>query len=99
AVAQATKTIPVVMTVIADPVADGLVKSLARRGGTITGLTLSSPELSGTRIELLKEAAPRLARLAVLWNPANPAHNETLRDSEAQGRTPRPQTFPGQARH
>lgn len=94
AVAQATKTIPVVMTVVADPVADGLVKSLAQPGGNITGLTLISPELSGKRIELLKEAAPRLSRLAVLWNPANPAHTETLRDSEAKARTLGLQTFP-----
>jgi putative ABC transport system substrate-binding protein len=99
AVAQATRTIPVVMTVVADPVADGFVKSHAHPGGNITGLTLISPELSGKRIELLKEAAPRLARLAVLWNPANPAHTETLRDSEAKARTLGLQTFPVQVRH
>lgn len=99
AVAQATRTIPVVMTVVADPVADGLVKSLAQPGGNITGLTLISPELSGKRIELLKEAAPRLSRVAVLWNPANPAHSETLRDSEAKARTLGLQVFPVQVRH
>ena len=99
AVAQATRTIPVVMTVVADPVADGLVKSLAHPGGNITGLTLISPELSGKRIELLREAAPRLARIAVLWNPANPAHTYTLRDSEAKARTLGLQTIPVQMRH
>ena len=87
AVAQATKTIPVVMTVVADPVADGFVTSLARPGGNITGLTLISPELSGKRIELLKEAVPRLGRLAVFWNPSNRSHSQTLRESEAKART------------
>jgi len=84
AVAQATKTIPIVMTVVADPVAAGFVTNLARPGGNITGLTLISPELSGKRIELLKEAAPRIARLAVLWNPSNPSHDETLRECQAK---------------
>jgi putative ABC transport system substrate-binding protein len=87
AVADATKTIPIVMTVVADPVAAGLVTNLARPGGNITGLTLISPELSGKRMELLREAAPRIVRLAVLWNPSNPAHGETLRESEARART------------
>jgi putative tryptophan/tyrosine transport system substrate-binding protein len=83
AVAEKTKTIPIVMTVVADPVADGLVQSLGRPGGNVTGLTIISPELSGKRIELLKEAVPRLARLAVLWNPANPTHASALRESQA----------------
>jgi putative ABC transport system substrate-binding protein len=99
AVAQATKTLPIVMTVVADPVADGLVKSLAHPGGNITGLTLISPELSGKRIELLRDAVPRLARLAVLWNPANPVHTETLRDSEAKARILGLQTLSLPVRH
>jgi ABC-type uncharacterized transport system substrate-binding protein len=82
AVSEKTKTIPIVMTVVADPVADGLVQSLGRPGGNITGLTIISPELSGKRIELLKEAVPRLSRLAVLWNPANPTHTTALRESQ-----------------
>jgi putative ABC transport system substrate-binding protein len=98
AVARATRTIPIVMTVVADPVADGLVKSLAQPGGNITGLTLVSPELSGKRIELLKEAMPRLARLAVLWNPNTPAHIGTLRDCEATARTLGLQIVPVEAR-
>ena len=98
AIAQATKTIPIVMTVVADPVADGFVASLARPGGNITGLTLVSPELSGKRIELLKEAVPRLARLAVFWNPSNPSHGETLRDSEAKARTLGLHTLPVEVR-
>src|SRR2546422_6549409 len=98
AVAQATKTIPIVMTVVADPVAAGFVSNLARPGGNITGLTLISPELSGKRIELLKEAVPRLARLAVFWNPSNPSHGETLRDSEAKARTLGLHTLPVEVR-
>jgi len=98
AVAQATKTIPVVMTVVADPVADGFVASLARPGGNITGLTLISPELSGKRIELLKEAVPRLGRLAVFWNPSNASHGETLRESEAKARTLGVHTVPVEVR-
>jgi len=94
AVAEKTKSIPIVMTVVADPVADGLVQSLGHPGGNVTGLTIISPELSGKRIELLKEAVPRLSRLAVFWNPANPAHAATLRESEATARTLGLQTVP-----
>ena len=67
---EATKTIPIVMPVATDPVETGLVASLARPGGNITGLTLISSQLSGKRLELLKEVVPRLSRLAVLSNPA-----------------------------
>ena len=67
---QTTSTIPIVMAVIGDPVADGTVASLARPGGNITGLTILSPELSGKRLELLKEAVPGIARVAVLWTEA-----------------------------
>jgi putative tryptophan/tyrosine transport system substrate-binding protein len=98
AVADATKTIPIVMTVVADPVAAGFVANLARPGGNITGLTLISPELSGKRMELLREAAPRIARLAVLWSPSNPSHDETLRESEARARTLGLQTLPIEVR-
>src|SRR5712691_3411264 len=70
---RATKTIPIVMTSSGDAVRAGLVASLARPGGNVTGLTILAPELEGKRMELLKEAVPGLARVAVLWNPANPA--------------------------
>jgi len=69
---QATRTIPIVMAVSSDPVGTRLVASLARPGGNITGLTTLSPELSGKRLELLKEVVSRLSRVAVLWNAANP---------------------------
>jgi ABC-type uncharacterized transport system substrate-binding protein len=70
---NATKTIPIVMVGPgADPVEAGLVESLARPGGNVTGLTNLSRELGGKRLELLKEAVPKVARVAVLYDPANP---------------------------
>ena len=64
---QATKSIPIVMVTTADPVATGIVDSLARPGGNITGLTRLTRELSGKRLELLKEAVPGISRVGVLW--------------------------------
>jgi putative tryptophan/tyrosine transport system substrate-binding protein len=72
AVKNATKSIPIVMTNGSDPVEAGLVESLARPGGNVTGLTLLSRELGGKRLELLKEAVPKVARVAVFLNPTNP---------------------------
>jgi putative ABC transport system substrate-binding protein len=69
---QSTTTIPISFPTAGDPVASGLVASLARPGGNITGLTILSPELSGKRLELLKEAFPRLSRVAVLLDPRQP---------------------------
>src|SRR5262245_33935088 len=70
---NATKTIPIVMTGQGtDPVSAGLVESLARPGGNVTGLTNFGRELGGKRLELLKEAVPKLSRVAVLYDPANP---------------------------
>ena len=69
---NATKTIPIVMVVGADPVAEGLVESLAHPGGNITGLTSLARELGGKRLELLKESVPKLARVAVFYDPAIP---------------------------
>src|SRR5262249_7605444 len=66
---RATGTIPIVMAGASDPVAVGLVENLARPGGNITGLSRMTSELAGKRLELLKEMVPRLARVAVLWNP------------------------------
>ena len=69
---NATKTIPIVMTGQgSDPVRAGHIESLARPGGNVTGLTTLTRELGGKRLELLKEAVPKLARVAVLYDPAN----------------------------
>ena len=70
---NATKTIPIVMVGSGvDPVESGIIESLARPGGNVTGLSTLSRELGGKRLELLKEAVPKLARVAVLYDPANP---------------------------
>ncbi|MGB7011477.1 MAG: ABC transporter substrate-binding protein [Pseudolabrys sp.] len=69
---KASTTIPIVMTRIADPVKSGLVRSLSKPGGNITGLSFMVDELSGKRLALLKEAFPSVSRVAVLWHEANP---------------------------
>jgi ABC-type uncharacterized transport system substrate-binding protein len=71
---QATTTVPIVVTVPADPVVTGLVASLARPGGNVTGLSFVGTELAGKQVELLKEAVPGLRRVAVLANPGNASH-------------------------
>jgi ABC-type uncharacterized transport system substrate-binding protein len=72
-VMNATKTIPIVMVGAGlDPVEAGLVESLARPGGNVTGITLLDPELGGKRLELLKEAVPKVVRVAVVYDPGNP---------------------------
>ena len=68
---EASKTIPIVMPVAGDPVGTGLVASLARPGGNVTGLTTIASDLSGKRLELLKEVVPRVSRIAVLLNPSS----------------------------
>jgi putative ABC transport system substrate-binding protein len=82
AVKEATTTIPIVMTQDGDPVGNGFVASLARPGGNITGLATLAPEISGKRLELLKEIVPRLSRVAVLGNSAQPGNAQTLREVE-----------------
>jgi putative ABC transport system substrate-binding protein len=71
---QATKTIPIVMGAIGDPIASGAVSSLARPGGNVTGLSSQTSELEGKRLELLKELVPNLSHIAVLVNPTNRAY-------------------------
>jgi putative tryptophan/tyrosine transport system substrate-binding protein len=79
---EATNTIPIVMTQDPDPVGNGFVVSLARPGGNITGLSTLSPELSGKRLELLKEIIPKLLRVAVLGTSTNPSNAQSLRETE-----------------
>ena len=69
---NATRTIPIVCFNLADPVSAGLVDSLARPGGNVTGFTSIAPVLAGKRLELLKETVPKLSRVAVLWDPQTP---------------------------
>jgi putative ABC transport system substrate-binding protein len=86
AVKRATNTIPIVMVPSADPVGSGFVASLARPGGNLTGLSTLSPELSGKRLALLREALPEVSRVAVLWNPADPAKALELREMRVAAR-------------
>ena len=66
---EAAPTTPIIMSAVGDPVAEGLVASLGKPGGTITGVTVQSPELSAKRVQLLQEAVPRVSRLAIIWDP------------------------------
>ncbi len=84
---DASKAIPIVMAVVGDPVGAGLVASLARPGGNITGLSTLSPELSGKRLELLKEVAPQAKRVAVIWNDSNPAAAGNLAETRTAARS------------
>jgi putative ABC transport system substrate-binding protein len=86
---KATPSIPIVAMVSNDPVQSGLVASMSRPGGNVTGTTMIYDELSGKLVELLKEAVPTIARVAVLWNPnhADPEFRETQRASSMSGVT------------
>ena len=80
---RATSTIPIVMAGSGDPLGSGLVASLARPGGNVTGMSLMVPDLGGKRLELLKELLPRLARVAVLWDAANPYPAIVFKETQA----------------
>ncbi len=80
---QATSTIPIVMASSADAVGGGLVTSLGRPGGNVTGVTTMLAEMSAKRLQLLKEVAPNVSRVAVLWDPAIPWHRALLKEVEA----------------
>jgi len=84
---KATISIPIVMTTIGDPVAAGVVESLARPGGNVTGLSLQATELSAKRVELLKEVLPAVTRVAVLWNPNNASLVLKLKEIEAAAKS------------
>src|SRR2546422_4843585 len=83
---QATRTIPIVMSLVNDPVGSGLVPSLAHPGGNITGTSVMSPDLIGKQLQLLKEVVPKVSRVAFLRHPANPASAANLREAEAAAR-------------
>ena len=84
---HATGSIPIVIAVHGDPVGAGLVASLARPGGNVTGLSLLAAELSGKRLQILKEVVPRTSHVAVLRNSANPASATYTAETEAAART------------
>jgi putative tryptophan/tyrosine transport system substrate-binding protein len=84
---QATATIPIVMGSAGDPVGSGLVASLARPGGNVTGLSLMAPDLGGKRLELLKEILPGISHVAILWNAANPYPALVFRETQDAART------------
>jgi putative ABC transport system substrate-binding protein len=79
---EATSTIPIVMTNDPDPVGDGFVASLARPGGNITGLSTFAPELSGKRLEILREVVPKLSRVAILGSSSATGYVQTLKEIE-----------------
>src|SRR2546425_655759 len=80
---QATSTTPIVMTNSADAVGGGLVSNLRRPGGNVTGLSIMLAETSVKRLQLLKEAVPKVSRVAVLWDPATPFHRAMLKEIDA----------------
>jgi putative ABC transport system substrate-binding protein len=86
---QATRTLPIVFAAAADPVTSGLVTSLARPGGNVTGLSMLTPELVGKRLEQLKQAVPGVSRVAVLWQPGGSGERtdkDMLKGADAAGR-------------
>jgi len=80
---QATSTIPIVMLAVGEPVQVKLVDSLARPGGNVTGLSLIAPELAAKRLDLLKQALPKLSRVTVLWNSANEGMRSRFQEAQA----------------
>jgi putative ABC transport system substrate-binding protein len=83
---QATETIPIVMAAASDPVATGFISSFARPGGNITGSSMMLPELVGKQLGLLKEVLPKVSRVALLGNPANPNYASQLRHAQDAAR-------------
>ncbi len=80
---RSTSTIPIVMALVVDPVGSGLVKSLARPGGNVTGLSMMTSDLNSKRLQLLKEVVAGLTRVAVLWNPDHPFHHQVIKELKA----------------
>jgi putative ABC transport system substrate-binding protein len=84
---QATTVIPIVGMSLVDPVPNGLVASLARPGGNLTGMTIQPPEFGGKQVELLKQAVPKLTRFAVLWDPLYPGFRPFYEHAEVAARS------------
>lgn len=79
---QATQTVPIVIVTAGDPVASGLIRSLAHPGGNVTGLTSEATDLAAKPLQLLKEVVPGAVYFAVIWNPGNPSHPASFRQLE-----------------
>jgi putative tryptophan/tyrosine transport system substrate-binding protein len=84
---NSTNTIPIIMAGVSDPIGTGFVESLARPGGNITGLSLQSPELSGKRLELLKQVIPKLSRVALLIHSQDPGRRLFVKEAQSAGHT------------
>ena len=85
---HASRTIPIVMVGVGDPVGAGLVQSLARPGGNVTGTSGMNPDVVGKSLQLLADVLPKLSRVAVLWNPGNPVfHAQMVKEAQASART------------
>jgi putative ABC transport system substrate-binding protein len=84
---QATRTIPIILVAVGDPVAEGLVSNLARPGGNVTGLSIMAPELNAKSLSLLREVVPAATQVALLWNPANPRSAPYLKGLEAAAKS------------
>jgi putative ABC transport system substrate-binding protein len=84
---SATKTIPVVFGTVQDPLASGIVESLARPGGNVTGMSAVAPDLNGKRLELLKEIVPRAIKIAFFWSPASPGAQANFNDTLAAAKS------------
>jgi putative ABC transport system substrate-binding protein len=95
---RATQTIPIVFVAMGDPVASGVVVSLARPGANLTGTTRMLPEMSAKHVELLKEVVPSLTSLAVLWNPTNSSHPPAMQAVNAAARSLSLQVNPSSVR-
>jgi putative ABC transport system substrate-binding protein len=85
AVRRATSTVPIVFPSLSDPLGAGVVASLAHPGGNVTGLSLMAPDLSGKRLEILKELLPQLSRVAALWNAGNPYSTSVFKATQEAG--------------
>ena len=83
---RATSTVPIVMVLVADPVGSGLVANLAHPGGNVTGVSTMKTELTAKLLQLLNETIPRLARVAILWNPDTPWHGKVIEELKSAAR-------------
>ena len=95
---RATATIPIVLAIVGDPVGSGLVASLARPGGNVTGLTNQTVDLATKRLHLIREALPKAKRVAIMWNADTPPHRKVLKDLENAAKGLQFEVAPVQAR-